>query len=199
MAYTLSPLPYAYDALAPHISAETMQLHHDKHHATYVDKLNAALTGSEYADWDLEKLIRAYADLPENLQPAVRNHGGGHHNHTLFWEVLTPGGATAPSGILADEINKLSGDFATFQKQFSEKALSVFGSGWAWLVQLPSGAVEIITTANQDSPLLQDKKPLFGIDVWEHAYYVDYRNRRPEYVEAIWKLLNWDMIAGNLD
>lgn len=196
MAFSLPALPYAYDALEPIIDAETMKLHHDKHHATYVDKLNAALAdNSELLEMGVVELLKGFAKVPADKQTAVRNHGGGHANHTLFWEVMTPGGAESPSGALLEAINKCCGDFETFKQHFAEKAAAQFGSGWAWLVKNDDGSVEIVTTANQDSPYMEGKTPILGLDVWEHAYYLKYQNRRPDYISAWWKTVNWDKVA----
>ncbi len=199
MSFTLSALPYAYDALEGVIDKETMQIHHDKHHQTYVDKLNAALEGEAVlVGVSLEDLLlNLEAKVPQAKQSAVRNHAGGHHNHSLFWEIMTPGGSNVPTGDLAIAINNLSGDFANFKTSFAEKAASQFGSGWAWLVKKADASVEIISLPNQDSPLLQGLTPLMGLDVWEHAYYLKYQNRRPEYIAAWWQVLNWDKVAEN--
>lgn len=208
MAHTLPDLPYAYDALEPHIDRQTMELHHDKHHATYVNKLNDALASSpELAEKSVIDLLKDFNSIPESIQTAVKNHGGGHANHTLFWEIMRPAEGTSaennttaePSGALLEAINKSFGDFTGFMKTFTEKATGVFGSGWAWLVADNSGQVQIVTTANQDSPYMQGLTPLMGIDVWEHAYYLKYQNRRPEYIENWVKLVNWDIVSANYE
>ncbi len=196
MAYTLPDLPYPYNALEPHIDEDTMRLHHDKHHAGYVNKVNAAIQGTEYDEWDIETLIRRLNEVPENIRTAVRNHGGGHANHSLFWTVMSPDGGGRPSGELGQAIDNTFGGIDEFQKQFTAAALGRFGSGWAWLV-VNRGALEITSTPNQDSPLTDGKTPILGIDVWEHAYYLKYQNRRAEYVEAFYNVINWEQVAEN--
>jgi superoxide dismutase, Fe-Mn family len=196
-AYTLPKLPYAYDALEPHIDAETMMIHHDKHHQAYIDKLVDALK----AHPDLmaktpTELITNLSAVPEDIRPAVQNQGGGHVNHTFFWTIMGPGKGGEPKGKLADAIKAKFGDFATFKTQFADAAAKRFGSGWAWLVNSGAG-LEIISTANQDSPLSLGKTPIIGLDVWEHAYYLKYRNVRPDYVTAWWNVVNWDQAAEN--
>jgi superoxide dismutase, Fe-Mn family len=195
MAFELPPLPYAYDALAPTIDEETMHLHHDKHHQAYVDKANAALEGTEWADKSVEEVVQNLSALPADKQGPVRNNAGGHYNHTLFWESLTPGGASAPSGDLAAAIDAAFGSFDEFKSKFEAAGVGQFGSGWAWLVKDGDG-VAIVTTANQDTPLTDGKTPLFGNDVWEHAYYLTYNNRRPDYLKATWDVVNWDVVAA---
>lgn len=193
--YTLPSLPYDVTALEPHIDAETMKLHHSKHHQTYVDKLNAALENQpELASKPVEQLLREFDAVPEEIKTAVRNHGGGHANHSLFWTILsaTPG---EMSPELSAAIDACCGDLETFKKHFAEKAAGVFGSGWAWLVVNDDKSVEIITTPNQDSPLMQGKTPIMGVDVWEHAYYLKYQNRRPDYLAAFWNLLDWAEVS----
>jgi Fe-Mn family superoxide dismutase len=195
--YTLPKLPYGYEALEPHIDAETMMIHHDKHHQAYIDKLVAALA----AHPDLMKksptdLIRDLNAVPEDIRTAVQNQGGGHVNHTFFWKIMGPGKGGAPQGALAEAINAKFGDFAKMKEQFNAAAAGRFGSGWAWLVKGADG-LEIISTANQDSPLSQGKTPIIGLDVWEHAYYLKYRNVRPDYVTAWWNVVNWDQAAEN--
>ncbi len=193
--HKLPELKFAFDALEPVIDAKTMEIHYTKHHQAYVDKLNAALESDEkYATMPLEQLLTGHSVLPAALQTAVRNHAGGHHNHSLFWEILTPGGASQPSGELLAAIEKCCGSFEEFKKHFAEKAAGQFGSGWGWLVKTQAGEVEIITTANQDSPLMQGLTPILGVDVWEHAYYLNYQNRRPEYLEKIWSVINWSVV-----
>jgi Fe-Mn family superoxide dismutase len=195
MAYELPPLPYDYSALAPTISEETMQLHHDKHHATYVTNVNNALKDQpDLANKAVEALISDLNSVPENIRTAVRNNGGGHANHTLFWEIMKPGGSNQPTGALAEAINAKFGSFDEFKKQFTAAATTRFGSGWAWLTA-SGGQVDVSSTANQDSPLMEGKTPLLGLDVWEHAYYVDYRNRRPDYITAWWNIVNWDEVG----
>jgi superoxide dismutase, Fe-Mn family len=193
MNYTLPQLPYAYNALEPVIDEQTMKIHHTKHHQTYVDKLNAALaTKPDIAMIDLPTLLSDLSKVPEDIRPAVQNNGGGHINHTLFWSILMPK-APAISGEIKDAIDKTFGSFDEFKKQLSNAALNRFGSGWAWLV-LSDKKLEVIATPNQDSPIMQGKIPLLGIDVWEHAYYLKYQNKRADYVEAIFKLFNWQKI-----
>ena len=192
-------LPYAYDALAPTISEETMELHHDKHHATYVTNVNNALKDQpDLANKSVEDLISDLNSVPENIRTAVRNNGGGHANHTLFWEIMKPGGSNQPTGALAEAINSTFGGFDQFKQQFTAAATTRFGSGWAWLTK-SGGKLEISSTANQDSPLSEGKTPLLGLDVWEHAYYVDYRNRRPDYITAWWNVVNWDEVGKRFD
>jgi superoxide dismutase, Fe-Mn family len=194
MAFELPPLPYAYDALQPTIDQETMTLHHDKHHAAYVNNLNAAL--EKYPDLQsksVEDLIKDLSSVPEDVRTAVRNNGGGHVNHTMFWEIMGPNGGGEPSGALADAINHAFGSFADFRKQFNDAGVKRFGSGWVWLVS-DGSALKIVSTANQDNPLSDGQYPILGNDVWEHAYYVTYRNRRPEYLEAWWNVVNWDAV-----
>ena len=194
MAFTLPNLPYDFSALEPAIDQQTMQIHHGKHHAAYVAKLNAAIEGSNYAQWSIEKLLTNLGQLPENIRGAVRNNGGGHCNHTLFWQILKPGGGSSPSGALAEAINNAFGSFDDFKKQFTAAATTRFGSGWAWLV-VDGSALAVMSTANQDSPISEGKKPILGIDVWEHAYYLKYQNRRPEYIENFCSIINWDKVA----
>ncbi|MHB8645407.1 MAG: superoxide dismutase [Thermomicrobiales bacterium] len=199
MAYELPPLPYAYDALAPTISKETMELHHDKHHATYVTNVNNALKDQpDLASKSVEALIADLNSVPEGIRTAVRNNGGGHANHTLFWEIMKPGGANQPTGKLAEAINSTFGGFDQFKQQFGAAATTRFGSGWAWLTA-SGGTLAISSTANQDNPLMEGKTPLLGLDVWEHAYYVDYRNRRPDYISAWWNVVNWDEVGKRFD
>jgi len=191
--FTLPDLEYAYDALGENISAEIMQLHHDKHHRTYVDKLNAALaTYPEMGEKSIVELISSIDTLPEDIRGAVRNHGGGHYNHSLFWKVMTPDAGGQPTGELFDAIVAKYGDFQTFTDEFTAKALGVFGSGWVWL----QPDLSIVTSANQDNPLMQGgEEPLLGLDVWEHAYYLDYMNKRDDYVKAWWNVVNWPYVA----
>ena len=194
MAYQLPELPYAYNALEPYIDEQTMRIHHDKHHGTYVSKLNDALKGhDDLASKSIEDLVSDLNAVPENIRTAVRNNGGGHVNHSLFWQILSPNGGGEPSGAVADAIKAKFGSFADFKKQFSDAAAGRFGSGWAWLV-VNNGELEITTTPNQDSPYMEGKTPILGLDVWEHAYYLKYQNRRPEYIEAFFNVINWDEV-----
>lgn len=196
MPHTLPKLSYAYDALEPHIDAKTMEIHHTKHHQTYVDKLNEALTKHpELADKPVEELLKDLNAVPEDIRPAVRNHGGGHHNHTMFWETMTPKGGYGTQEF-TDALTKAFGAPETFKELFIKEATGRFGSGWAWLVKDGSGALSIMSTANQDSPLSEGKTPLLGLDVWEHAYYLKYQNKRPDYIAAWWNTINWDVIAA---
>lgn len=196
MAFELPPLPYDYSALEPHIDTQTMQIHHDKHHAAYVTNLNNAL--KDYADLQAhtpEDLIRNLNDLPEAIRMAVRNNGGGHINHTLFWEIMAPNGGGEPSGALAEAISKTFGDFAALKQQINDAGVKRFGSGWSWLVADKDGKLSVISTANQDSPLMEGLTPILGVDVWEHAYYLKYQNRRPDYLSAWWNTVNWEKVA----
>ncbi|MBF6590735.1 MAG: superoxide dismutase [Ktedonobacterales bacterium] len=196
MAFELPPLPYDYNALEPYIDEETMHLHHDKHHQAYVNNLNAALEGqSQLASLPVEELMRRMNDVPENIRTAVRNNGGGHVNHSMYWQIMKPNGGGQPTGALADAINQTFGSLDTLKSQFNDAGTKRFGSGWAWLVVNPSGQLQVTSTANQDSPLMEGLFPVMGNDVWEHAYYLKYQNRRPEYLAAWWNTLNWDEIA----
>ena len=200
MPFELPPLPYAYNALEPTIDEETMHLHHDKHHQAYVTNLNNALQGQDaLANLSIEDLVRRINEVPENIRTAVRNNGGGHVNHTMFWEIMTPGGAKEPTGDLASAINQTFGSFDAFKTQFNDAGTKRFGSGWAWLVVAQGGALQVISTANQDSPLMDGQYPVLGNDVWEHAYYLKYQNRRPEYLAAWWNVVNWDEVAKRYD
>jgi superoxide dismutase, Fe-Mn family len=191
MPFTLPDLPYAYDALEPHIDAQTMEIHHTKHHQAYTDKLNAALEGhSELAAKSAEEIMADVGNVPETIRAAVRNNGGGYVNHTLFWTVMSPDGGGEVSGDVATAVDRAFGSFKDFKEQFSEAAATRFGSGWAWLI-VDDGDLAIVSTANQDSPLTEGKTPILGLDVWEHAYYLKYQNRRPEYVAAFWNIINW--------
>lgn len=195
MAYQLPELPYAYDALEPHIDKETMNIHHTKHHNTYVTNVNNALKGhDDLASKSVEELISDMEAIPEDIRTAVRNNGGGHANHTLFWQILSPNGGGQPTGALAEAIDKKFGSFDAFKEEFGKAATTRFGSGWAWLV-LNNGELEVISTPNQDNPLMEGKTPLLGLDVWEHAYYLNYQNRRPDYISAFWNVVNWDEVA----
>jgi Fe-Mn family superoxide dismutase len=195
MAHQLPNLPYAFDALEPSIDARTMEIHHGKHHAGYVTKLNAALDGhADLSAKTVEELVAGIQTLPDAIRTAVRNNGGGHANHSLFWTVMSPDGGGEPGGALADAMGKVFGDFGAFKKQFSDAAAGRFGSGWAWLV-VAGGSLAVESTPNQDSPIMEGKVPILGLDVWEHAYYLKYQNRRPEYIEAWWDVVNWDEVA----
>jgi len=192
MAHELPELPYEYDALEPHIDAKTMEIHHTKHHAGYVKKLNAAIEGTELEGKSVEELIKDLDSVPEDIRTAVRNNGGGHVNHTLFWSILSPEKKEL-AGRIVDGINSDFGSFDSFKEKFSDAAAKRFGSGWAWLV-VSDGKLEITSTANQDSPLSEGKTPILGLDVWEHAYYLNYQNRRPDYIEAFFNIINWDKV-----
>jgi superoxide dismutase, Fe-Mn family len=194
MAFSVPDLPYAYDALEPHIDEATMQVHHDKHHQAYVDKANAALEGTEWADRDVEDVLRNLSSLPGDKQAAVRNNAGGHYNHTLFWQMLSPNGGGEPGGELASAINDTFGGFDSFKEEFKNAGIARFGSGWAWLVKDSSG-LAVISTPNQDSPISDGTTPLLGCDVWEHAYYLKYQNKRPDYIDAFWNVVNWDYVV----
>ncbi len=199
MTFQLPDLPYAYDALEPHIDARTMEIHHTKHHAGYVSKLNAALEG--YPDLQSKSIEELLADLnavPEAIRTAVRNSGGGHANHSLFWAIMSPSGGGEPNGSLASALGRSFGEFGAFRDAFSQAALSVFGSGWAWLV-VDNGGLRVVTTPNQDTPLSQGATPIMGLDVWEHAYYLKYQNRRADYVKAWWNVVNWSAVSRNLE
>lgn len=196
MAFELPPLPYDYNALEPYIDTQTMQIHHDRHHGAYVTNLNNAIQGSPVADWPLEKLIANLNEVPENIRTAVRNNGGGHINHTMFWQIMKPNGGGAPSGALADAINQTFGSFDQFKAAFNDAGVKRFGSGWAWLVLDRSGKLQVVSTANQDNPLTEGLYPVMGNDVWEHAYYLKYQNKRPDYLAAWWNVVNWDEIAN---
>jgi Fe-Mn family superoxide dismutase len=194
MAFEVPPLPYAYDALEPHIDEQTMHLHHDKHHQAYVDKANAALEGTDQADSSIEDILKDLSALPADKQGPVRNNGGGHYNHSLFWESMSPDGGGAPDGDLGAAIDAAFGSFDDFKEKFEAAGVGQFGSGWAWLV-LDGGELKITSTANQDSPLSSGATPLLGNDVWEHAYYLKYQNKRPDYLKAWWNVVNWGVVA----
>jgi Fe-Mn family superoxide dismutase len=194
MAYEVPALPYPYDALEPHIDEQTMTIHHDKHHQAYVDKVNAALEGTDFADTPIEEVVANLDAIPEDKRGAVRNHGGGHYNHTLFWESMSPDGGGAPDGDLAAAIDAAFGSFAEFQAKFEAAGAGQFGSGWAWLV-LDGGSLAVTSTPNQDTPLAAGQTPLLGNDVWEHAYYLTYKNARPAYLKAWWNTVNWAKVA----
>lgn len=193
MPYTLPTLPYAYDALEPHIDTKTMEIHHTKHHQAYIDKVNAALEGTEWAEKPIEEVMRNLSKIPADKKTAVQNNGGGHANHSLFWTILSPDGGGEPSGELASAISNAFGSFDAFKKQFSDAAATRFGSGWAWLV-LDGDQLSVISTPNQDSPLSDGKTPILGFDVWEHAYYLHYQNKRPDYIAALWNLVSWEEV-----
>ena len=195
MAFEVPALPYAYDALEPHIDETTMQIHHDKHHQAYVDNLNAAVEGTDAANSSIEELIAGLSALPAEIQGPVRNNGGGHLNHSLFWESMSPDGGGAPDGDLAAAIDDAFGSFDAFKEAFEAAGVGQFGSGWAWLVADGDG-VGVVSTANQDSPLTDGKTPLLGNDVWEHAYYLNYQNRRPDYLKAWWNTVDWSVVAA---
>ena len=195
MAYTLPDLTYAFDALEPHIDAKTMEIHHDKHHAAYIAKLTAAIEGTDLGGQSIEDLVSKIDSVPENIRTAVRNHGGGHANHSLFWTIMGPGGGGAPSGELAAAIDSACGGFDGFKQQFTAAAMGRFGSGWAWLSVEKGKGLVVESTANQDSPLMHGNTLILGIDVWEHAYYLNYQNRRPEDIKAFFNVINWDEAA----
>jgi Fe-Mn family superoxide dismutase len=196
MAYEVPPLPYDYNALEPYIDEQTMHLHHDKHHQAYVTNLNAAVEKHpELAGKSPEELIKGLSSIPEDIRTAVRNNGGGHVNHTMFWEIMKPGGGGEPTGKLAEAISSAFGSFDAFKTQFNDAGAKRFGSGWAWLVKAAGGGLQVVSTANQDNPLSEGHYPIMGNDVWEHAYYLKYQNRRPEYLGAWWNVVNWDEIS----
>jgi superoxide dismutase, Fe-Mn family len=197
MAYSVPPLPYPYDALEPHIDKLTMEIHHDKHHQAYVDKVNAALEGTALADTPIEDLLGDLSQVPEDKRGAVKNNGGGHYNHTLFWESMSPNGSRppgAPSGELAGAIDAAFGSFSDFQAKVKEAGVNQFGSGWSWLVK-DGSSLAVLSSANQDNPISAGKTPLLGVDVWEHAYYLKYQNRRPDYIDAWWNVVDWSKVA----
>ncbi|HEX8220555.1 MAG TPA: superoxide dismutase [Chloroflexia bacterium] len=200
MAHELPPLPYDYNALEPYIDEETMHLHHDKHHQAYINNLNTALANyPDLQDKSAEELIRDLNSVPEAIRPAVRNNGGGHVNHSMFWEIMGPNGGGEPSGALADAINQSFGSFDAFKQQFNDAGTKRFGSGWAWLVRGSDGGLSVISTANQDNPLSDGQYPVLGNDVWEHAYYLKYQNRRPEYLAAWWNVVNWEAVSQRFE
>jgi superoxide dismutase, Fe-Mn family len=198
MAFTLPPLPYPADALEPYIDKMTMEIHHGRHHKAYVDNLNKALEGqTALQNLTIEQLLRDINKVPESIRQKVINNGGGHANHTMFWEIMAKGAGGKPSGAIADEITRAFGDFASFQAQLKQAALDRFGSGWAWLI-LADGKLQVISTPNQDSPYMKGQLPIMGVDVWEHAYYLKYQNKRPDYVDAWWNVVNWKAINDRL-
>jgi superoxide dismutase, Fe-Mn family len=194
MAYEVPPLPYDYDALEPHIDEQTMRIHHDKHHQAYVDKANAALEGTDWDGKDIEEVLKNLDSLPADKQTAVRNQGGGHYNHTLFWESMSPDGGGEPDGDLAEAINSAFGSFDDFKSKMNAPGAAQFGSGWAWLVHDGSG-LAVVGTPNQDNPVSKGQTPLLGVDVWEHAYYLKYQNKRPDYLQAWWNTVDWNKVA----
>ena len=195
MAYALPPLPYAFDALEPHIDAQTMEIHHGKHHNTYVTKLNDALAGAGVAEQSIEDLCRNIESVPENIRGAVRNNGGGHANHSLFWTIMSGSGGGTPSGALAAAIEAELGGFEAFKKAFSDAAVGRFGSGWSWLSVTPAGKLVVESTPNQDNPYMTGNTPILGLDVWEHAYYLKYQNRRPDYITAFFNVIDWNAVG----
>jgi superoxide dismutase, Fe-Mn family len=194
MAYTVPPLPYSYDALEPHIDEATMKVHHDKHHQAYVDKANAALEGTPLTDAAIEDVLKDLSQVPEDKRTAVQNNGGGHYNHSLFWESMSQNGGGAPDGALAAAIDSVFGSFEAFQSSLKEAGVNRFGSGWSWLVHNGS-ELAIVSTPNQDNPISNGSTPLLGVDVWEHAYYLKYQNRRPDYIDAWWNVVDWKKVA----
>ena len=195
MAFEKVALPYAKDALAPHIGADTMDVHYEKHHTAYTTNLNKAVEGTEFANKTIEEILTNLGALPDNIRTAVRNNGGGFYNHNLFWVMMSPNGGGQPSGDLANSINSTFGSFDEFKTQFNAKAGAQFGSGWGWLVVNSNGGLEIVSTPNQDNPISDGKTPILGVDVWEHAYYLNYQNRRPDYLAAFWNVVNWNKVA----
>lgn len=197
MAHQLAPLPYAFDALEPYIDARTMEIHHDKHHMAYLTNLNKAIEGTEWENRPVEELLRNLDRVHDNIRTTVRNNGGGFVNHNLFWQIMGPNAGGSPTGELAAAIEQTFGSFDAFKEKFSAAGATRFGSGWAWLVQKQDGSLDVYSTPNQDSPLMAGDKPLLGMDVWEHAYYLKYQNRRPEYIAAFWNVVNWNAVAEN--
>ncbi|MBS3105938.1 superoxide dismutase [Candidatus Woesearchaeota archaeon] len=194
--HTLPKLPYAYNALEPYIDAQTMTIHHTKHHQTYIDKLNGAVKGTKFETMNADEILKKINDVPENIRTAVRNHGGGHSNHSFFWQIMAPNASGNPTGKTAEEINKTFGNFDKFKEEFTNMAMTIFGSGWAWLI-IKDNKLEVIKTPNQDSPLMEEKTPLLGIDMWEHAFYILRQNRKNEYIDAFWHVLNWKQVEEN--
>ena len=198
MAYELPKLPYPYDALEPHIDAQTMEIHHTKHHQTYITNLNNAIKGkADLENKSVEDLIRNLNSVPEDIRIVVRNNGGGHANHSFFWKIMGPNAGGEPKGKLAEDIKSTFGSFNDFKEKFAAAGAGRFGSGWAWLIRNKSGKLEIMSTPNQDSPLMDGNTPIIGVDVWEHAYYLKYQNRRPDYIKAWWNVVNWDAVGQN--
>jgi Fe-Mn family superoxide dismutase len=198
MAFDVPDLPYDYNALEPHIDEETMRIHHDKHHQAYVDKANAALEGTEWADSDVDDVLRSLDQLPDEKRGPVRNNAGGHSNHSFFWQIMSPDGGGEPEGALADAIDEKFGSFDAFKEEFKNAGINRFGSGWAWLVKDGSD-IDVMSTANQDSPISEGKTPLLGVDVWEHAYYLKYQNKRPDYLDAFWNVVSWGEVARRFE
>jgi len=198
MTHELPKLPYAYNALEPFIDAKTMEIHHTKHHQAYVDKLNAAVKGTRFENMEVNELLRKINEVPDNIKTAVRNHGGGHSNHTFFWQIMAPKSGGNPTGKIGEEINKAFGSFDKFKEELNNAGLNRFGSGWAWLVW-NRGKLEVYSTANQDSPLMEGKVPLLGIDVWEHAYYIKHTSNRAAYLKDWWNVVNWKQVNENLE
>ena len=197
MSYKLPDLPYAYDALEPYIDAKTMEIHHSKHHQAYITKVNAALEGTSFENTSIDELCRNLSDLPENIKGAVRNNGGGHFNHSLFWSILSPKNESSePSVDLNKAIHDSFGSMESLKEEFSNAAATRFGSGWAWLIKEDDGSLSISSTPNQDNPLMEGKTPILGLDVWEHAYYLNYQNRRPDYINAFFNIINWDAVSA---
>ncbi len=194
MAYTLPELPYAFNALEPHIDARTMEIHHGKHHQAYINNVNAAIKDTEFEKLSVEDLVSKLNSVPENIRAAVRNNGGGHANHSLFWTIMSPKGGGTPTGALATAIDSAFGSFEKFQEQFKDAAAKRFGSGWAWL-SVAGGKLQVESTANQDSPLMDGRTPILGVDVWEHAYYLHYQNRRPDYLTAFFNVIDWNAVS----
>ncbi len=198
MPFELPPLPYAFNALEPHIDATTMEIHHDRHHKAYVDNANAALAGTAWENSSVEEVLTSLGQIPEDIRMAVRNNAGGHYNHSLFWEIMGPAGGGAPGGALGAAINSTFGSLDDLKAKVNDAGVKRFGSGWTWLV-VSGGALEVMSTPNQDTPLSEGKAPILGIDVWEHAYYLEYQNKRPVYLEAWWNVVNWDAVAARYD
>lgn len=198
MPFELPPLPYAFNALEPHIDATTMEIHHDRHHKAYVDNANAALAGTAWADASVEEVLTGLDRIPEDIRMAVRNNAGGHYNHSLFWQVMGPDGGGAPGGALGAAIDSAFGSLDDLKARVNDAGIKRFGSGWTWLV-VSDGALEVMSTPNQDTPLSEGRTPVLGIDVWEHAYYLEYQNKRPVYLDAWWNVVNWDAVAARFD
>lgn len=196
--FKLPDLPYDYGALEPHIDAKTMEIHHGKHHQTYVDKLNAAIEGTQFADKSIEEILQNLDSVPADKRTAVQNNGGGHYNHSLFWQWMSPDAGGEPTGELSELINGAFGDLAAFKQKFTDAGTGRFGSGWVWLIKNADNKLEITSTPNQDTPLMQGIEPLLGLDVWEHAYYLKYQNKRPDYIEAWWNVVNWKEVEKKL-
>ena len=196
--HTLPKLPYDYNALEPYIDAQTMTIHHTKHHQAYIDKLNGAVKGTKFENMNVNELIKKLNDVPENIRTAVRNHGGGHSNHSFFWQIMAPNAGGEPHGAVADSIKSTFGGFDKFKEDLTNAGLNRFGSGWAWLV-LNNGKLEVYSTANQDSPLMEGKVPILGVDVWEHAFYILRQNRKNEYIDAFWHVINWQQVNKNYE